>query len=148
MIKCKLSKKGERIANYPGAFFFTPEGGPVPASGLLSGGERMADYKESDPFYHSAAWKRLRQVALMRDGGMCQDCMDRMRAGVGIKPNRATLVHHIIPRSERPDLELDPDNLRALCTECHEREHPERRSKKKRKTLEKIEGHSMRVIKV
>ena len=64
----------------------------------------MADYKESDPFYHTAAWKRLRQVALMRDGGMCQDCMDRMRAGIGVKPNRATLVHHIIPRSERPDL--------------------------------------------
>ena len=108
----------------------------------------MANYKESDPFYHSAAWKHLRQVALMRDGGMCQDCMDRMRAGVGIKPNRATLVHHIIPRSERPDLELDPDNLRALCPECHEKNHPEKRNKKKRKTLERIGQHSCRVIKV
>lgn len=108
----------------------------------------MADYKESDPFYHSAAWKRVRQVALQRDGGMCQDCMDRMRAGIGVRPNRATLVHHVIPRSERPDLALDPDNLRALCMECHERNHPEKRSKKKRKTLERIGKHGMRVVKV
>ena len=48
-----------------------------------------ADYKESEAFYHTAAWKRLRQMALQRDGGMCQDCMDRLRAGIGIKPNRA-----------------------------------------------------------
>ena len=27
----------------------------------------MAGYKESDPFYHSAAWKKVRAVALMRD---------------------------------------------------------------------------------
>lgn len=108
----------------------------------------MADYKESDPFYHTAAWKRVRQVALQRDGGMCQDCMDRMRTGVGIRPNRATLVHHVIPRSERPDLELDPDNLRALCAECHEREHPEKRSKPKRKKAERAAAHSMRVIRV
>ena len=106
------------------------------------------DYKQSDPFYHSAAWKHIRAVALMRDGGMCQDCMDRMRAGIGIMPNRAVMVHHIIPRSERPDLELDMDNLISLCLSCHEERHPERRSKKKRKTLEKIGQHSMRVIKV
>ena len=108
----------------------------------------MADYKESDPFYHSAAWKHVRQVALMRDDGMCQDCMDRMRAGIGVKPNRATLVHHIIPRSERPDLELVLDNLISLCDQCHEKRHPERRSKRKRKTQEKVKGHTMRVIKV
>lgn len=108
----------------------------------------MADYKESDPFYHSKEWKRVRMVALMRDGGMCQDCMDRMRSGIGCRPNRATMVHHVIPRSERPDLELDPDNLRALCFECHERNHPEKRSKKKAKTLERIGKHQMRVVKV
>ena len=125
VIKCRLSKKGER-RTLPGVFFFTAGRRPVPAPALFfEEGERMADYKESDPFYHSAAWKHVRAVALMRDGGMCQDCMDRMRAGTGVRPRRATLVHHIIPRSERPDLELDPDNLRALCAECHELEHPE-----------------------
>ena len=108
----------------------------------------MADYKESDPFYHSKEWKRLRKAALARDNGMCVDCMDRMRAGIGIKPNRATMVHHVIPRSERPDLELVLENLVSLCDQCHEKRHPERRSKKKRKTLERIGQHNMRVIKV
>lgn len=108
----------------------------------------MADYKESDPFYHSKEWKRLRKAALARDNGMCVDCMDRMRAGIGIRPNRATMVHHVIPRSERPDLELVLENLVSLCDQCHEKRHPERRSKKKRKTLERIGQHNMRVIKV
>jgi len=108
----------------------------------------MADYKESDPFYHSKEWKRLRKAALARDNGMCVDCMDRMRAGIGIKPKRATMVHHVIPRSERPDLELVLENLVSLCDGCHEIRHPERRSKKKRKTLERVKDHSMRVIRV
>lgn len=108
----------------------------------------MADYKESDPFYHSKEWKRIRKDVLARDGGMCQDCMDRMRAEIGFRPRRATLVHHIIPRSERPDLALVMDNLRSLCDSCHEERHPERRSKKKRKTLEGAGKHQMRVIKV
>ena len=107
----------------------------------------MADYKESDPFYHSKEWKRIRKAVLARDGGMCQDCMDRMRAEIGFRPRRATLVHHIIPRSERPDLALVMDNLRSLCDSCHEERHPERRSKKKRKTLERAGKHQMRVIK-
>jgi len=84
------------------------------------------DYKESDPFYHTAAWKRIRAVALSRDHGMCQDCMDRFRAGYGIHPRRAVMVHHIIPIEERPDLALDLRNLRSLCNECHNREHPEK----------------------
>jgi 5-methylcytosine-specific restriction protein A len=108
----------------------------------------MADYKESDPFYHSKEWKRVRADALQRDFGMCQDCMDKFRAGIIRKPRRAVMVHHVIPRSERPDLELVMDNLRSLCRGCHEARHPERRSRKKRKTLERIRTHKMRVIKV
>ena len=105
-------------------------------------------YKESDPFYHSKAWKRIRKDALQRDGGMCQDCMDKFRAGIIRKPRRAVMVHHIIPRKERPDLELVMDNLRSLCARCHEEHHPEKRSKPKRKTEAGRTGHRMRVIKV
>ena len=105
-------------------------------------------YKESDPFYHSKEWKRIRKDALQRDGGMCQDCMDKFRAGLIRKPRRAVMVHHIIPRSERPDLELVMDNLRSLCARCHEEHHPEKRSKPKRKTEAGRTGHRMRVIKV
>lgn len=83
-----------------------------------------------EPFYHTAAWKRVRQVALSRDQGMCQDCMDRFRAGYGVRPRRAQMVHHIIPIEERPDLALDLNNLRALCNECHNQAHPEKHKPK------------------
>ncbi len=71
--------------------------------------------------------------------------MDRFRAGYGIKPNRAVMVHHIIPVEERPDLALDLNNLRSLCSECHNREHPEKH--KPWKPAPKCEGRA-RVIKV
>ena len=101
-------------------------------------------YKDSLPFYHTAAWKRARAAAMARDNGMCQDCMDRFRAGWGIKPRRAQMVHHIIPLEERPDLALDLGNLRSLCNECHNRRHPE----KGRQAEQEDNKHKMRVIKV
>lgn len=105
------------------------------------------DYKESLPFYHSAAWKRVRALAMQRDHGMCQDCMDRLRAGYGIRPHRAQMVHHIIPLEERPDLALDLNNLRSLCNECHNRQHPEK-GRDRRQDKAKDMPARMRVIKV
>ena len=32
---------------------------------------------------------------------------------------KATVVHHIQPVSQRPDLELDKDNLASTCDRCH-----------------------------
>lgn len=107
----------------------------------------LTDYKDSDPFYHREAWKRVRRLALQRDGGMCQDCMDRLRAGYGIKPHRAQMVHHIIPLEERPDLGLDLDNLRSLCNECHNKKHPEKGRQAGKKDAPAIHNR-MRVIKV
>ena len=40
------------------------------------------------------------------------------------------------------------DNLISLCADCHEKRHPEKRSKIKRKTMEREKAHSMRVVKV
>ncbi len=111
----------------------------------------MAEYKESDPFYHTKEWRRVREAALQRDHGMCRDCMDKFEAGIVKRPRRAVMVRHVIPRSERPDLELDLNNLRSLCFSCHEEHHPEKRTKPKRQTLEREaqrQGHRMRVIKV
>ena len=56
-------------------------------------------------------------------------CMDRIRAGYGIKPRRAVVVHHIQPIEERPDLALTLSNLRSLCEACHNRRHPEKGGK-------------------
>ena len=104
--------------------------------------------KESLAFYHSAAWKRARALALMRDGGMCQDCMDRLRAGYGFHPRRAEMVHHIIPISERPDLALELSNLRSLCNICHAAEHPEKGEKTRKYRPDSPALPPMRIIKV
>ena len=109
----------------------------------MIGGASGARYKESKPFYHGDAWKKVRAAALERDAGMCCDCMDRFRAGYGRKPRRATMVHHLQSIEERPDLALDLANLRSLCDPCHNKRHPEkgRRQAEPRRTR-------MRVIKV
>lgn len=104
-------------------------------------------HKKSLSFYHTAAWKRVRAMALQRDCGMCQDCMDRFRAGYGIRPHRAQMVHHIISLEERPDLALDLNNLRSLCNECHNREHPEK-GRQARQDEPPATRQGMRVIKV
>lgn len=101
-------------------------------------------HKYSEPFYHTAAWRRLRALVIDRQGGMCYDCMERMRMGYIRRPRRATLVHHIIPYKQRPDLALNEDNLVALCDKCHELRHPERHQKDETTT----DAVKMRVIKV
>ena len=72
--------------------------------------------------------------------------MDRFLAGYGVRPNRAELVHHMIPLEERPDLALDLDNLRSLCSECHNRRHPEKGRQAARPAEDG--SHTMRVITV
>lgn len=102
-------------------------------------------YKESDPFYHSGPWKAARLERLRRDNFICCDCMERYRR-TGEKPRAATMVHHEIPRSERPDLELCIDNLRSLCDICHNRRHPEKGGQGK--AAPKRPPAGMRVIKI
>lgn len=102
----------------------------------------MARYKESNPFYHTEAWKKARAAALERDMGMCCDCMDKFRAGHGRKPRRATMVHHLHPIDERPDLALSLANLRSLCDACHNKRHPEKGRR------QAVPRHTMRIIKV
>lgn len=86
----------------------------------------MYPAKQTDPFYTSARWIRVRAQALARDNGICQICLAAFRAGGMLKPRAATIVHHILPRTERPDLELDLDNLQSVCATHHNREHPEK----------------------
>lgn len=104
-------------------------------------------HKQDIPFYHRVAWKRVRALALQRDNGMCQECMERFNAGYGIRPRRAQMVHHIIPLEERPDLGLDLNNLRSLCYECHNKEHPEK-GRQARQDEAPATRQGMRVIKV
>lgn len=72
--------------------------------------------KKADPFYLSESWRRLRREVLERDHYLCQRC----------KRNPATVVHHIIPRKERPELSRELSNLESVCDACHNALHPER----------------------
>ncbi|MGN0777584.1 MAG: HNH endonuclease, partial [Aristaeellaceae bacterium] len=73
--------------------------------------ERKRGYagKKADPFYLSESWRRLRREVLERDHYLCQRCQ---RA-------QASVVHHIIPRKERPDLARVMSNLESVCDACH-----------------------------
>ena len=77
--------------------------------------------KRQQKFYSSIVWQNMQQYIIKRAGGLCEDCLAKGR----YVP--ATLVHHIKPVTSHnitdPDITLNPDNLRALCEECHRRIH-------------------------
>ena len=75
--------------------------------------------KRAAAFYKSVAWRRLREQALMRNHGLCQECLKVQR----ITP--ATEVDHVIPIKVRWDLRLHLNNLQALCHRCHMRKTAE-----------------------
>lgn len=66
---------------------------------------------DRNPFYNSAQWRKLRLAFLARN----PECAQCKRAA-------ATVVHHIIPARQRPDLRADESNLQALCHSCHNAE--------------------------
>lgn len=78
----------------------------------------------TDAFYNSTDWDILREKVLERDNRTCQFFLGNWDDGVHkpykIKPVKATMVHHIIPIKERPDLALDINNCISLSFEAHE----------------------------
>jgi 5-methylcytosine-specific restriction protein A len=71
------------------------------------------DRREAVRFYGSVRWKKLRLWVLQMHP-LCVAC----KSEGTLRP--ATVVDHIKPRSERPDLAYDQDNLQPLCKTCHE----------------------------
>jgi len=69
----------------------------------------------SDKFYGTAVWRRTRN-AYLAEHPLCEGECEGFEV---LTP--AVLVDHVIPFKERPDLGLDPENLRSLCTPCHNR---------------------------
>lgn len=68
----------------------------------------------SDGFYWTNRWK-LKSEQYRADHPLCEECE---RIGLVVE---STMVDHIIPYRERPDLGLEDSNLRALCWQCHNR---------------------------
>lgn len=75
----------------------------------------MATPKEILRFYWSKEWKRARKLKLGTARGICETCG---KAGWE--------VHHIIPLTlsnyKEPEIALGQDNLKLLCTSCHNSE--------------------------
>ena len=72
-------------------------------------------------FYHSAAWRTLRDAIIRRDTFLCQDCL---KAG---RLTPAEEVHHIQPLTPEnikdPQVALNPELLISVCRECHQTRH-------------------------
>lgn len=85
---------------------FRPAGTTKPAP--YTDGRREAAHK----FYNSAPWRKLRAWFLAVNP-VCVKCKEQGRYA------EATHVDHVLSRERRPDLELDQDNLMALCRSCH-----------------------------
>lgn len=69
-------------------------------------------HHENKSFYRTPAWRGMREVIYERDRGCCKRC------GKFVFGRKAH-VHHIVPIKNNPLLELDPNNLILLCSECH-----------------------------
>ena len=79
--------------------------------------------KKAAEFYKSVAWLKVRQQRLIKDKGLCQDCLEKKKISM------ATEVDHIIPVKVRWDLRLNLDNLRSLCHRCHMKKTAEDKKK-------------------
>ena len=78
--------------------------------------------------YKSKQWKKVREYILMRDKYLCRIC-----------GNPAEEIHHIMHLSpeniDDVSIALGEDNLQALCTDCHFKQH----SNMKRDTKDEYE---------
>lgn len=71
-------------------------------------------------FYNSIAWKRCR-AEYLRLNPFCEECLKEFRF------TPATHVHHKIFLNAKnvndPAISLNPDNLEAVCLDCHNKIH-------------------------
>lgn len=75
-------------------------------------------YKVRKSFYNSKSWQEVRAYVLHRDNYECVWCKEEGRVTVDDLE-----IDHIKELQDRPDLKLEPDNLRTLCMACHNKRH-------------------------
>lgn len=73
--------------------------------------------KTTTSFYKSTAWKRTRQLALIRGNYLCQHCLKDHCF------TPADMVHHIVEVKQDWSKRLDIKNLESLCNACHNKAH-------------------------
>jgi 5-methylcytosine-specific restriction protein A len=99
---------------------------------------RLRYPKKTDPFYTAKRWRVLRRLALERDLYRCVVC------GADISEIGAARVDHIKERSNYPELELDLDNLRSLCTLHDRHAHREKSNRPNAPDTPRVERFQMR----
>lgn len=85
---------------------------PPPKRPWLPERKAQEGRKLQDGFYHTPAWRRLRN-AFIKAYPLCAACEER-----GIL-KEGKVVDHTKPRRLYPALELDWNNLQTLCDSCH-----------------------------
>lgn len=72
-------------------------------------------------FYGSAAWKKCRASYRAKVKNLCEDCLAKGLYTAG------EIVHHRTPLTaeniDNPEVTLNFDNLKLVCSECHAKEH-------------------------
>ncbi|ANW34249.1 HNH endonuclease [Ketogulonicigenium vulgare] len=89
---------------------------------------RLSRFRRTDGhrrLYDLKAWKMLRRQIFVRDMWTCQwpGCgvmLAQPKRDEPLPPNAAT-AHHKRDHKGDIDLFLDPDNLMAVCKQCHDR---------------------------
>lgn len=75
--------------------------------------EKSTWREQSEAFYKSEEWRRLRYKALQVCGGKCQCC------GASKQDGKIMHVDHVKPRYIYPHLALEISNLQVLCEDCN-----------------------------
>ena len=104
---CKVCSK----ATEPGSVFCKEHA----ANHAAFAEEHKRQHDEVDLEYGRIRWLRCRQVMLAQNP-ICQ----RIVKGGAQCTHAAVLVHHIWSPKVRPDLFIEPSNLVALCSTCHD----------------------------
>lgn len=80
-------------------------------------------------FYSSIQWQNCRDSYKKSVGGLCEECL---KHGI-VSP--AEEVHHRIRLTEfnvdDPSISLNPKNLEAVCSKCHEAKHKKARDNRR-----------------
>jgi 5-methylcytosine-specific restriction endonuclease McrA len=78
-------------------------------------------------FYKSREWQVCREAYLTKVGRLCEECMKAGR----ITP--AVIVHHKVELTENniddPSITINPQNLEAVCVQCHNDIHEKRKTR-------------------
>ena len=125
--KIKTKKKAKiinKMSKGGGDWSWSPEKSDMPPLRIVAGTSKgrkrnkLARAKisrlDSNSFYTSKEWRALRVRVLEKYKCSCMMCVQSPKVhGIVIH------VDHIKPRSKRPDLSLDFNNLQLLCEACN-----------------------------